>query len=191
MKGMIILNKKVSSLICIVSVLFLFAALLKGGIGISAYAPNKNNQTQTKKVEETTELKTEVTMNESSVIFSDMAISEQEIRLIALLTMAEAEGECEEGKRLVIDTVLNRMDSKYFPDTVYEVVYQPNQFTSMWTDRVDRCEVRDDICRLVHEEVCSRTNYDVVFFTAGRYSDYGEPLFRVGNHYFSSYSGKE
>lgn len=31
----------------------------------------------------------------------------EDISLIALITMAEAEGECEEGKRLVIDTILS------------------------------------------------------------------------------------
>lgn len=114
-------------------------------------------------------------------------MSRGDVELIALVTMAEAEGECEEGKRLVIDTVLNRVDSDYFPDTVYEVIYQPNQFSSMWNGRVDRCEVREDICELVYEELESRTNYDVVFFTAGEYSAYGVPMFQVGNHYFSKY----
>ena len=73
-------------------------------------------------------------------------VSEKDIELIALVTMAEAEGECEKGKRLVIDTILNRVDSKHFPDTVYDVVYQKNQFTSMWNGRVDRCYVKEDIC---------------------------------------------
>lgn len=93
-------------------------------------------------------------------------MSREDVELIALVTMAEAEGECEEGKRLVIDTILNRVDSEHFPDTVYEVIYQPNQFSSMWNGRVDRCEVREDICDLVYEELESRRNYDVVFFTA-------------------------
>lgn len=88
-------------------------------------------------------------------------MSKEDVELIALVTMAEAEGECEEGKRLVIDTILNRVDSEHFPDTVYEVIYQPNQFSSMWNGRVDRCEVREDICGLVYEELESRTNYDV------------------------------
>ena len=114
-------------------------------------------------------------------------MSEEDIELIALVTMAEAEGECEEGKRLVIDTILNRVDSGYFPDTVHGVIYQPNQFSSMWNGRVDRCEVREDICQLVREELEERTNKEVIFFTAGRYSDYGVPIFQVGNHYFSSY----
>ena len=115
-------------------------------------------------------------------------ISQKDIELIALVTMAEAEGESEEGKRLVIDTILNRVDGKYWPDNVYDVVYQPSQFTSMWNGRVDRCYVREDICELVKEELLSRTNSEVVFFHAGKYGKYGEPMFQVGNHYFSRYA---
>ena len=114
-------------------------------------------------------------------------LTDEEIDLIALCTMAEAEGECEEGKRLVIDTILNRVDSPYFPDTVHDVIYQPYQFSAMWNGRVDRCEVREDICQLVREEMESRINYEVVFFMAGGYSKYGVPLFQVEHHYFSKY----
>lgn len=114
-------------------------------------------------------------------------VPEEDIELIALVTMAEAEGECEEGKRLVIDTILNRVDSEHFPNTICDVIYQPNQFSSMWNGRVDRCEVREDICQLVREEITSRTNYEVMFFTAGEYSAYGVPMFQVEHHYFSSY----
>ena len=114
-------------------------------------------------------------------------LPDEDIALIALVTMAEAEGECEEGKRLVIDTILNRMDSEHFPDTAYDVIYQPYQFSSMWNGRAERCEVREDICRLVEAELACRKNYDVIFFTAGCYSDYGVPMFQVENHYFSRY----
>ena len=114
-------------------------------------------------------------------------ISKEDIELIALVTMAEAEGESEEGKRLVIDTILNRVDSEHFPDTVYEVIYQPHHFSSMWNGRVDECEVREDICQLVREELSSRLNHNVIFFRANRYSKYGVPMFQVGNHCFSSY----
>ena len=114
------------------------------------------------------------------------SIPESDIRLLALLTMAEAEGECEMGKRLVIDTVLNRVDAPYWSDTVEGVIYQKGQFTSMWNGRADRCYVRDDIYQLVLEELESRTNSDCVYFRAGHYSAYGTPMFRVENHYFSS-----
>lgn len=113
--------------------------------------------------------------------------SPEEIELIALVTMAEAEGECEYGQRLVIDTILNRVDDPHFPDTVHEVVYQKNQFSSMWNGRVDRCYVKEELVDLVKEELRNRTNYDVVFFRTERYSDYGVPMFQVEHHYFSSY----
>ena len=138
------------------------------------------------------EFKMEEVIVEEPVVVStksSYSLSDEEIDLLALLTMAEAEGECEEGQRLVIDTVLNRVDHEYWPNTVTEVIYQPNQFTSMWNSRVDRCEVQEYFRRLVIEELESRTNYDVVFFRAGKYSAYGTPLFQVENHYFSSFEG--
>jgi len=126
-------------------------------------------------------------MIEIEQVENEINLTEEEIELIALVTMAEAEGECEEGKRLVIDTILNRVESEYFPDNVTDVIYYPNAFSSMWNGRVDKCYVMDDICELVREEAQSRTNYEVVFFTAGDYGKYGEPMFSVGNHYFCSY----
>jgi len=114
-----------------------------------------------------------------------------DIELLALVTMAEAEGECEEGKRLVIDTVLNRVDSCDFPNSIREVIYHPHQFSSMWNGRVERCEVREDICQLVREELESRRNSEVIFFNAGGYSRYGTPLLQVERHYFSGAGSAE
>ena len=56
-------------------------------------------------------------------------VSEEEIELIARITWCEAGAECEEGKRLVIDTILNRVDSDHFPDSIEGVIFQPNQFS--------------------------------------------------------------
>lgn len=119
---------------------------------------------------------------------SQYSLTDEEIDLLALVTMAEAEGECEEGQRLVIDTILNRVDSelRYFPDTVYDVVYQKNAFSSMHNGRVDRCYVKEEIRQLVIEELQERTNYEVMYFHAKKYGKYGTPMFAVGNHYFSS-----
>lgn len=117
----------------------------------------------------------------------EMQLSKEDIDLIALVTMAEAEGESEYGKRLVIDTILNRVDSEYFPDTVYGVIYQANQFSSMWDGRAARCYVRNDIVSLVEEELMTRNNHEVMFFTAGAYGNYGTRMFQEGNHYFCSY----
>lgn len=114
-------------------------------------------------------------------------LSEDEINLIALVTMAEAEGETELGKRLVIDTILNRVDDSHYPGNVTDVIYEKNQFSSMWNGRIDRCYIMPEIVDLVKEELVERTNYDCIFFTAGGYSKYGKPMFQECCHYFSSY----
>lgn len=120
------------------------------------------------------------------VVVEEELLTEEEIELIALITMAEAEGEPEEGQRLVIDTILNRVDSElsYFPDTVYDVIYQKNAFSSVWDGRADKCYVMEELCQLVREEMVNRTNSDVLYFTAGNYGKYGTPAFSVANHYF-------
>lgn len=143
-------------------------------------------QTETILLDTNNSYKPIITIN-IQTIEKECPYSEEEIYLIALVTLAEAEGECEEGKRLVIDTILNRINSPHFPNTVEEVIYQPYQFSSMWNDRYIRVAVTDDICDLVREEIYHRLNTEVIFFTADQYGKYGEPMFQVGNHYFSSY----
>ena len=110
-------------------------------------------------------------------------LTEADARMIALIVVGEAEGESEYGQRLVADTILNRIDSMQFPDTVNEVVRQPGQYSCVWNGRLNRCKVTDDICNMVQEEAANRTNEEVIFFRTGHYG-YGKPLFQEGHHYF-------
>ena len=114
----------------------------------------------------------------------EIYLSEDELELIAIITMAEAEDQPEYGQRLVIDTILNRLDSPEFPNTIHDVIYSPNQFTCVWNGRADRCYVMDSIYQLVLEECVSRSDYDVMFFCEGGYAGNGPALFQVGGHYF-------
>jgi N-acetylmuramoyl-L-alanine amidase len=118
----------------------------------------------------------------------EITMSEEDISLIALLTMAEAENQPEEGKRVVIDTVLNRMDSEHFPDTAHGVIYQPSHFSSMWNGRVNKVSATEECKQLVREELVSRRDSEVVYFTAGHYGKYGKPKYKLGDHYFSTYN---
>lgn len=114
-------------------------------------------------------------------------LTRDEIELIAQVTMAEAEGEPEEGQRLVIDTILNRVDCDKFDDTVEGVIYAENQFSVMTNGRFERCSVQDKFVKLVEEELLNRTNSDVLFFRASYYHSFGTPVVAYGNTYFSTY----
>ena len=114
-------------------------------------------------------------------------LSEEEIDLISRVVMAEAEDDPYEGKIYVVDTILNRVDSRKFPNNVFDVIYQKHQFTSMWNGRYDRCQSNKDLNKMIIEEYNNRSDSDIVYFTADHYGEYGKRLFSVGNHYFASY----
>ena len=56
-------------------------------------------------------------------------LSEEDKYLLAKIAMAEAEGESFETKVLIIETVLNRVESKRFPNTVKEVIFEEHNGT--------------------------------------------------------------
>lgn len=58
-------------------------------------------------------------------------MSQKTADMLLKIAWAEAEGESTEGKALVMRVVLNRVESDLFPDTVEEVLYQPNQFETV------------------------------------------------------------
>ena len=177
-------NKK----ICSIFVLLIYALSIVAYTVIAlhpifadAYSVNESEPVESsekvieKPVEKT--LKTEV-----EAVMPD--ISDSDVELLALVTLAEAEGESELGRRLVIDTVLNRVDNRQFPNAISEVIYQKNQFTSMHNGRCKRVVVNDETRALVREELNNRTNTAVLYFTAGKYGKYGTRLFAEGHHYF-------
>lgn len=116
----------------------------------------------------------------------DTYLTSEERVLIAKMCVAEAEGESEEGKRLVIDTILNRVDHESFSNTVEGVLYEPGQFSSINNGRFDKAKASSDILNLVIEEELTRSNEEVIFFQTGSYSKYGDPLLKEGHHYFNS-----
>lgn len=103
----------------------------------------------------------------------------EDMVLIGKVVQHEAGNQSELGKRLVIDTILNRVDSERFPNSVKDVINQPGQY----------CKPRKyppyDMYRLIAEELYFRTNPQVLWYRTKRYHSYGTPIIKEGNHYFS------
>lgn len=119
-----------------------------------------------------------------------------DLELLAEITLAEAGNQSELGKRLVIDTVLNRIESDAWrdDDTIRDVITHPHQYDTYTNSAYMRQEMNEDIARLVEEELLDRTNYDVIYFRTDYWFDWapkatnpetGEPLYE-GDHYFST-----
>ena len=108
------------------------------------------------------------------------------LELLALMVEAEAGDQPIEGKKLVVDVVLNRIDSPDFPNSIEEVITQKYAFTSYWDGSIDRVwEPAATTYQAIEEELENRTNYEVLYFTAEEYGKYGTHWGKVGDHYFS------
>ena len=81
-------------------------------------------------------------------------LNEEDMYLLAKLTMAEAEGESLETKVLVIFVVLNRVKSNDFPNTIKDVIFQKlngtYQFTPIGDGRWDRVEPNEECWEAVN-----------------------------------------
>ena len=105
--------------------------------------------------------------------------------LLAICVEAEAGNQDLMGKCLVVDVVLNRVDSDRFPDDITSVITQPWQFSSWEDGRMDKVwSPSEETYQAVRMELESRTDSEVLFFTEGRYNEYCIPMYIHGDHYF-------
>ena len=112
-----------------------------------------------------------------------------ECELLAALVEAEAGNQDLTGKRLVADVVLNRMESDRFPNTITEVIYQDNQFSTVLDGALDKAQfnISDESFEAVRLEALEceeRLDEEILFFTAGGYNQYCTPGYKYMDHYF-------
>ena len=84
-------------------------------------------------------------------------LSETDYDTLLRIVEAEAGGEDENGKLLVANVVLNRVDSPLFPDTVREVVYQQDygvyQFSPVKDGRINQVEISNETVKAVERAI--------------------------------------
>lgn len=114
-------------------------------------------------------------------------IREGEMELIAQLVQAEAGNQDMEGKRRVVDVVLNRVDDPRFPNTVEEVIFQKGQFQVVEDGAWEKAgwNMQESDYEAVSLEYDKRSDYQVLYFCAGGYINGTTPLYKLGGHYFS------
>lgn len=64
-------------------------------------------------------------------------LSDKDYDALLRIVEAEAGGEDQDGKLLVANVVLNRVNSELFPDTVFQVVMQKEQGIAQFSPTVD------------------------------------------------------
>lgn len=126
-------------------------------------------------LEETAEIEEGVSVQEEATEYV-YDLSERDMELLLRIVEAEAGCEDEDGRILVANVVLNRMESELFPDSVAEVVLQTNngvsQFSpvssgSIWTVEISE-ETREAVEKALEGENISQ---GALFFAARKYAD--------------------
>ena len=119
-------------------------------------------------------------------------LTDEEYDLLARVVTAEAENQGFEAQYLIACVVMNRVASDEFPDSVSEVIWQKNQFSSMWNGRYDKSVTTDSCYEAVQYmiEYGNELPEDILFFTSCGYLPGTEPYMQVNDMYFSKLKGK-
>lgn len=124
---------------------------------------------------------------ESENRYAGLTITDEDVYILACLVYHEARGECFEGQVAVIEVVLNRMLSDYFPDTVEEVVFQ--RYGDVWqfspAPYLYTAEPGKEQYLAVHTAIEEREHIlseETVYFSTEPYNESLDK--KIGNHYF-------
>ena len=128
------------------------------------------------------------------------ASASQEMRCLADNIYHEARGETVMGQIAVAQVTMNRVSHDYFPDSVCDVVWQPNQFS--WTHDGKSDIPRDPEAYKVAESIAETVYYHIeddptdsaLFYHAtdikgGWFRDSLEYETTIGNHRFYKWDG--
>lgn len=103
--------------------------------------------------------------------------------MLARCVEAEAGNQGLLGKRLVVDVILNRVDSERFPNDVASVISQKGQF-AVYPNAMSRVSISQETLDAIVLELERRTDDRILFFTARHYNKYCVPAYQCGDHYF-------
>lgn len=117
-----------------------------------------------------------------------MNMTSEEFRILEQIVALEAQDEPYEGQKAVVEVILNRVLSPEFPDSVYGVLSQKNQFTS-WkyldnpynTPGQSEKNAIDEVIRKGNKNTVLPEDY--VFFSTEKVN--GTDFIKIGNHQFS------
>ena len=127
---------------------------------------------------------------------SKYQLTEKELEVLLRIVEAEAGCEDEEGKLLVANVILNRLNSPKFPDSITEVVFQRENGVAQFSPAYDGscAEVSEETVKAVGRALKGEDISDgALYFAARKYAEddrmrwFDEKLtllFRYGGHEF-------
>ena len=108
------------------------------------------------------------------------------MELMGRVVEAEAGNQGLQGKRMVVDVILNRVNDKDFPDTIVDVIYQANAFAVISNGMYKQVEISEETWEAIYMELEEISYPGLLYFCSTGYHQYGTPWKKVGDHYFNT-----
>lgn len=180
--------KKAMSCLLIINLLFLFSFLCIKGVGVTkgtavpALEMKMDETLLANKESSTLGIALVAASGQRTVACNvlekewEYDIAPSELEVLCRIVEAEAGGEDEEGKLLVANVVLNRVNSDKFPDTVTEVVFQRSkgitQFSPVANGRYYCVEISEETVQAVERALEGEDiSQGALYFAARKYAD--------------------
>ena len=127
------------------------------------------------------------TSTEAKAWLADMSV--EEFELLSAVVEAESDrSESMDGKTLIALTILNRVESGSFPNTISKVIKQSGQFQVYYEGtykKTGRTDTSDRAC--VEAAIWHRTEHpNVIYFNSIGYNHLGTPYDYVDGNYFET-----
>lgn len=118
----------------------------------------------------------------------EVAFSKEEIDLMARVVMSEASVLSIDAKQAVAQTILNRLQDGRWGNTISEVVYYPNAYST-----ADNGEPNADCYYAVESAIMYPTAFptDMFWFRTNYYHSFGYEYTSIGNTFFSTETNHE
>ena len=157
---------------------FALVAILESFMSLNGFCIEKNTKTQIEGKYE------QIKGGEKNEDVQD-EIYWDSLEMLAICVEAEAGNQDLYGKRLVVDVILNRVDSDRFPNDIVSVITEKYHFSTYWDGYMEKVTCpSEETYEAVRMELEHRTNDKILFFTAGDYNPYCTPAFKYKDHYF-------
>lgn len=104
---------------------------------------------------------------------------------ICRVVMNESGGEPYQTQVAVAETIINRVNSDKFPNTVIQVLYQPYQYSHYQNGEITD-SVREAVTQALEQHIYDT---DMMYFREDYYHEFAEDYFYINNMYFSKGGG--
>lgn len=137
----------------------------------------------TTEIETTTEVETTIPADEIKVytLYGTDTITTEEFNLMCRVVMNEAGGDNYTCQVAVAETIINRVNSEYYPNTISDVLWQPYQYSHH-----ENGAVTDSVAEAVTQALETKVFDDnMVYFRDDYYFSFAEDYFNENGMYFS------